>query len=64
MMVQDLLLDFQFKSLRCIREDGSKGRLLYELAASYDGPQRQTESTSNNAVQVPNPYGDGICWIP
>jgi hypothetical protein len=40
-----------------IRNDGSKGRLLYEIAAQCEGPHRPIESTSK-AVMQRNPFDD------
>jgi len=38
-----------------IRHDGSKGRLVYEMAVCCGGPHRPKASTSD-AVQVKNPF--------
>ena len=47
-MIQSLLLQF-------VGNDGSRGRLLYEVAQSCWGPHRPNESTSN-AVRDVNPF--------
>ena len=48
--VEDLILDF-------IQNDGSKGRLMYELAVSCWGAHRSKYSSSN-AVKQRNPFND------
>ena len=47
-MIQSLLLGF-------VGNDGSRGRLLYEVAQSCSGPHRPHQSTSN-AVKDINPF--------
>ena len=46
-MIQDLFLDY-------VGNDGSRGRLIYELARSFCGPHRPKNSSSN-AVKDANP---------
>jgi hypothetical protein len=68
-MVENILLNFpprvepSLYNIR-IKDDGSKGRLLYEAAASCSGPHRPNESTSN-AVHQLNPFdaGKNCCFM-
>lgn len=55
--LEDILMNFRPTSPSdpAIKEDGSKGRLLYEIAASCGGPHRPNGSTSR-AVNQLNPF--------
>jgi hypothetical protein len=59
-MVEDILLDFSYNNLPPIKNDGSAGRLMYEIAASFDGPHRYKESTSK-AVKQRYPKEKSTC---
>ena len=54
-IVENILINFD-----AIKDDGCKDRLLYEFAASHDGPHRQNESTSR-AVKCS--LNDEMKWI-
>eukprot|EP00804_Cyclotella_cryptica_P006054 CCRYP_010680-RA/>CCRYP_010680-RA protein AED:0.07 eAED:0.07 QI:137/1/1/1/1/1/2/495/547 len=52
--IEDLLLKFKLPNLPSIEEDGSKGRLLYEVANSYKGAHTP-KGTKCGAVYQRNP---------
>ena len=54
-MIEDSIMNFGLAGLPPIKEDGSKGRFLYEIAASCKGPHKPNASVSN-AVRQLNPF--------
>ena len=55
-MIQDILLGFNLPGLPAIRQDGSAGRLLYEIGKSCPGGHLPRYSTSNAVMQQMNPF--------
>lgn len=55
--IEDILMNFCITGSHPIKEDGSKGRLLYEILANCVGSHcdRPKESTSNVVIQL-NPF--------
>lgn len=56
-MIQKILLDFQLPGLPRIGNDGSSGRLIYEIAKCCPGSHRPGGSTSNAVMQQNDPLG-------
>lgn len=54
-IIEDAIMNFWLPGLPPIKEDGSKGRMLYEIAASCKGPHRPKDSASNAVMQL-NPF--------
>jgi len=52
-MIIDLLLEY-------VGNDGSRGRLLYDIGISCPGPHRPEHSTSS-AIQAGDPFGNDEC---
>lgn len=62
-IVEEILLRFNLRGLPLIQEDhGSKSRLLYETAVSYDGQHRPLQSTSRAVKQI-HPHSTGDCYM-
>ena len=55
-MIEEILLDFQLPNCPKIGQDGSAGRLLYEIGNCCAGGHRPGNSTSGALTQQRNPF--------
>eukprot|EP00804_Cyclotella_cryptica_P024415 CCRYP_015864-RA/>CCRYP_015864-RA protein AED:0.00 eAED:0.00 QI:684/1/1/1/0.5/0.33/3/258/357 len=60
--IEDIILEHYVSPFPSIRGDGSKGRLMYHIAANCAGAHRPKDSTSR-AVRQRNLFEGNLCWM-
>lgn len=63
-MIEHIMLQFKLPGLPSIGEDGSSGRLIYELAKCWPGSHKPKRSLSDAVMQQKNPfYQSKVCTM-